>query len=273
MTRPERRRTVGTGGLLGVAAGLSERDQAVLKTVETHRFIATRHLEQLHFHDHATPLSAARTSRRVLRRLEMLELLERLPRRVGGLLAGSASSIWMLAPAGHRLLGLLAGEGLRARPREPSARFVDHCLAVADAHLTLVEASRDDRVDLVAIEIEPECWRSYLGLAGQLLTLNPDLFAVTAAGDYEDHWFIEVDLGTEHLPTVLRKCAQYEEYRRLGSEQAERGVFPLVLWVVPEERRRAKVSDAIARSVGLDHDLYRIVTFAGLADLVAGERP
>jgi Replication-relaxation len=98
--------------------------------------------------------------------------------------------------------------------------------------------------------------------------LKPDLYAVTASRDFEDSWFIEVDRGTESLPTLLRKCGQYEEYRRSGVEQRDRQVFPLVLW-----RRRMSGAGMCSgrrstRPPGLDRSLFRAATFDELISAV-----
>lgn len=192
----------------GVLAGLSERDRQVLDSVAEHRFLTTKHIERLHFVDHATPLAAARICRRVLARLHAARLLHRLDRRVGGLHAGSAGYVWSIGLVGDHVLRHAAGDGLRRRIKEPSATFLDHTMAIADAHLALVDAARADSFELVAVEHEPSCWRGFTTASGATDTLRPDLYAVTATGDYEDCWFLEIDRGTESLPTLIRKCAQ-----------------------------------------------------------------
>jgi len=58
--------------------------------------------------------------------------------------------------------------------------------------------------------------------SGSRLTLKPDLYVLTAPrtnqqpSEFEDHAYIEVDRATESLPTLIRKCRQYETYRRSG---------------------------------------------------------
>lgn len=262
-------------GLIGLNARLSDRDRAVLRSVATHRFLTTNHIERLHFTEHATPLSASRTARRVIRRLAITGLLVALPRRVGGIASGSHSSVWRLSATAHRLLAYAAGDSAQvpaARLREPSVRFVDHAVAIADAHLALIEAARSGAFGLSGAEIEPRCWRSYLGAYGARETLKPDLAVATvsADGEFEDRWFVEVDLGTEHPPTVLRKCRQYEAYRRTGQEQQQHGVFPLVAWVTRDQQRADKLTAALAASRELDRSLFRMVAVDEFAALVAG---
>jgi hypothetical protein len=131
-------------------------------------------------------------------------------------------------------------------------------------------AEREGHVLLGRVQVEPACWRSYGGIGGERLTLKPDLFAITTTGEYEDHWFIEVDRSTESLPTLLRQCQRYEAYRRSGHEQATNDVFPLVVWVVLDEARRARLRKAISVASALDEALYRVVVPDDLVALLSG---
>ncbi|MGW6423021.1 replication-relaxation family protein [Nocardia sp. NPDC055053] len=76
--------------------------------------------------------------------------------------------------------------------------------------------------------------RTYIGTGGARLTLKPDLYAETASppgSEYVDGAFIEIDMGTESIPTLIRKCREYESYRRQGIEQDRSdGAFPVVIW-------------------------------------------
>lgn len=270
MSRPERRRGRGAAGLSELAGLLSERDQAVLEAIAEHRFCTTKQVERLLFANHVTPDSGARCCRRVLSRLERWRVIERPIRRVGGLQAGSASSIWMLSSTGQRLRNLRAGRGAIGRVREPGERFIRHYLAIGDAHLELVTAARAGLVELLSVQIEPTCWRSYSSLSGSRETLKPDLFAVTGSGEYEDHWFIEIDRATESLPVLIRQCQQYETYRRSGVEQAASGVFPRVIWVVPDEAREAQLRAAVARTRSLDNGLFIVTTPAQFIRVITG---
>lgn len=268
-----RRRGRGAAGLLSLVERLSARDVAVLKSLGRHRFQTTMQLEQFFFCDHATQLSGARACRRVLRQLEQRGLVTRLARPVGGLYGGSGSSVWHLAPLGTRALSLLAGDGVTTRVREPSVFFVAHALAVSQAHLQVQLAARAGRFGLDRVQIEQESWRSYLAASGSLEWLKPDLAAVTSSGTFEDHWFIEVDLGTEHLPTIIRKCQQYETYRRQGQEQATTGVFPVIIWAASTTARAAKLQRAISASRSLDQQLFRVCQLDRLEGVIAGAGP
>jgi len=264
---PGRRRQVGSRQLARLSGSISDRDRRVVELVAAHRYLTTRQIEAFCFTGHASPASAARTARRILRRLRDHGLLHPLERRIGGVRAGSASYIWQLGTVGYRLL---QQEGHLRRTHEPSPRFLDHCLAVADAHLQVVGTERHGAVESVSVECEPDCWRAYTGPGGERRLLQPDLFLVTRQQQYADRWFVEVDLGTESLKTMLGKCAQYEAYRASGVEQSSAGVFPLVIWQLPTKDRLDKLAGAIARSSRLLPELFRLVLPEGLGPLLAG---
>lgn len=247
---------------------LTDRDTAILDSVARFSFLTTRQVQVMHFSDHATDTSAARICRRVLLRLRDVAVIEELDRRLGGVRGGSESYVWRVGKAGDRLLQLASGHGVRARRKEPSLHYLQHCLAIADAYLTLLTADRDGQLELLRTDTEPNSWRAYLGPAGERLMLKPDLFAVTASAEFESFWALEVDRGTESIPTLLRKCRQYEAYRRTGLEQRGDGVFPLVVWIVPSDRRAQRLEAAIASARNLDPDLYRICMPANLLAVI-----
>lgn len=280
--RAEGSRLVGRRQLAELADKLSERDLAVLAELAAHRYLTSHQLAGLIFTGHASPATGQRVCRRVLTRLERLRLIRRLERRVGGQRGGSSLAVWQLSPAGARLLnsqtdaaGLARG---RCRPHEPSPRVLRHCLAVADTHLGLRDISSMPAIENVAVQLEPICWRRYAGLGGESRWLKPDLAAVITGGDehgtFEDRWFIEVDLATESVATLQRKCQQYQDYRQSGSEQAQAGGgFPLVLWVMHGPRgpeRAQQLAAKVARDSRLDPALYRYVTPDTLTEALLG---
>ncbi|WP_350339608.1 replication-relaxation family protein [Gordonia sp. (in: high G+C Gram-positive bacteria)] len=253
---------------------LSDRDLTILRSVDDHQFLTTRQIELLHFASVA-PDARGRVTRRALARLRGLRVLDTLDRRVGGARAGSRGFVYHVGVAGDRLLDHSQRRSGRLR-YEPTTRFVDHRLAVADAHVALSVACRTDRLELIDSAVEPRSWRTYTGIGSARRTLKPDLFAETATGDDQvTAWFIEIDLGSEHLPTLLTKCREYEAYRQTGIEQDHHGAFPLVIWSMthPNEakatRRRHALAEAIAADRHLPGALFRIVTPSDLVSLIA----
>lgn len=256
---------LGRRGLTHLRERLSERDLEVLRSVRDHRFLTARQIEALHFADHASDLAGARVCRRVLARLSHERLLSRLQRRVGGIRAGSASFVYVLGPVGNRLV-----DERRRRLSEPSAIFLDHTLAVAQAHVELVQAARLGRLELVSVSVEPACWRRYTGAGGAPEVVKPDLYVVTGSGEFEDCWFIEIDRGTESPTALVRKCRAYERYWRSGREQAAHSAFPLIVWAAPDERRAQRIEPIIDGTRGLKRDLFRLTTASRLVELLAG---
>lgn len=263
-SRPGR---VGSRQLVRLKAELSERDMEILRRVAEHRYLSTSQLQGFCFAGHASDDSAARTTRRVLARLQRHGLVRPLLRRIGGVRSGSSTTIWQLSPAGARVL---RGAGDKHRTHEPSARFLGHCLAIADVHL----AARSLRagVERVEVQVEPFSWRRYAGPGGETRWLQPDLHVEVVTADFRDRWFIEVDCGTESLPTLLRKCEQYEAYKRAGIEQVEHA-FPLVLWAMGGQRadeRIDRLRRALGRTATFTPGLYRVARLSDATDVLGG---
>jgi Replication-relaxation len=253
------------GGLVHLRERLSERDLAVVRSVKNHRFLTSAQIEEFHFSNHSTPDAGARVCRRVLARLTRDRLVRRLQRRMGGIRAGSASWIYAVGPIGRRLLG-----DDRRGFSEPSPLFLDHTLAVAETHVDLVRAARARRLELVQVEVEPSCWRRYIGPGGAPEIVRPDLYVITAAGSYEDCWMLEVDRSTESPAALTRKLRIYEQYWRSGREQQTHGIFPLVVWIAPDETREKRLESIVGSVRNLKHELFRTTTSERLIEFLAG---
>ncbi len=261
---------VSARGLARVRARLSERDLAIIGQVFELRLMSARQIQMIHFPDeaHENEQAATRARQRVLERLTRDRLLVRLERRIGGIRAGSAGFVLALGPVGQRIV---VTNGVRRRAYEPTLRFVDHTLAIADLVVDVTLAARKGRrLDLLECQPEPRCWREFPGLGGRRL-LRPDLLLVLGVGDYELRWFIEVDRGSESLPVIIRKCRLYADYYQSGKEQsAGGGVFPRVCWIAPDEPRAVRMRRAIARERALPERLFVVTTDAGALDTLSG---
>jgi hypothetical protein len=241
---------------------LSQRDLAVVRSVSQHRFLSATQIEALHFQGR-TPTSRARVCRKSLERLTHERILKRLQRRVGGVRAGSASFVYSVGPVGVRLLGETR------RTTEPSALFLDHTLAIGDVHVRLRQAEQVGEIGIGELEVEPACWRRFVGAGGAADIVRPDLYLVTAAGEYEDAWFLEIDRGTESPAAISRKCHAYDRYWRGGQEQHRHGSFPLTVWVCPNDHRARRIERVLSATRNLNRNLFRVITQDGLLDLLA----
>ncbi len=137
-------------------------------------------------------------------------------------------------------------------------------LAVVDTAVALIEQANASRFELLELDLEPACWRTFISGSIAPITLKPDLFVVTADAETETHSFVEVDLGTEHLPAVLRKCRNYQRYHDTGNEQHAHGLFPAVVWIVPDPIRAKRIREGLAADKHLTADLFWITTPASM---------
>ena len=257
---------VGRRGLETLRDDLSGRDIAIVRQIADLRLMSGAHVEAIHFstNDHATASAAARAARRVLERLARNGLIVRLDRRIGGIRAGSTAFVYALGPVGHRLLAETAIA--RPRLREPSLPFADHTLAITQLVVDMTVAARRGELEVLGLQTEPWCWRRFTASLGGEGILRPDLFTLIGQGDFEYRWFVEVDRGTEHLPTLIRKCRAYDAYYRSGIEQATHGVFPRVAWLVTSAKRRDQLRRAIDQDRQLPDGMFIV---AEIGDAVA----
>ena len=241
------RQRVRSALVVGLAEQLTEREWQIMETVNRLRLVTGRQLERLHF----TGLSGK--SRpvvrwRVLKRLVGWQVLAPLPRRVGGGLRGSGQLAYALDTAGERLLLLRRNlrkddERIR-RPGQPGERFVKHTLAVSELYVSLVERSRLDGYRVDEFWAEPAAWWPN-GVGGWM---KPDAYVALVAlstADVTDHWWIEVDLATEAVPTLRGKFLAYTDFANRG-QLGPSGVVPRVLVTVPTEYRHQTMSHVVA---------------------------
>jgi hypothetical protein len=254
------RRYLTLGALRELETKLTERDLAVLKRVSDLRFVSGSQLARLHFADSPDPAVNARFARRAVLRLVKLTALARLPRPVGGVRSGSAGFVYHLGIGGQRLATEHGWQPERRRRRSqaPGTLFVHHALQVSELHTQLVEADRSRSIELLELSAEPSCWRSYGGLGNQRLVLKPDSYARLGVGAYEDSYWFEVDMGTEGSRALERQLRHYLAYYDSGQEQTERGVFPRVLWLAPDDRRTETIADSVKRQPVQTRELFRV---------------
>ena len=248
----------------------------LLALVAAHRFATTTQLARLTAPEYASSASALRQTQRHLASLAQQRLLTSLERRVGGWQGGSAVTIWAATTRGHRLVAAENGEdedeevSRRQRPREVSTTFLDHLLAITEVRTSIEEAVRQEEDTEVAVALEPECWRTVLSPSGQVQVLRPDLAVNITSPSYEDRYLIEVDRATENPGRVIATCWRYQEHQATSAQASDGDVFPLVVWLVPTDRRRHRLERAIAHSTGLLRDLFRVIRLDQLPTLIHG---
>jgi hypothetical protein len=78
-----------------------------------------------------------------------------------------------------------------------------------------------------------------------------------------------VDRATQSASVLAQKCVAYRRYAATGREQERTGVFPQVLFLVPDERRKAFVVDVLAKQAPESWKLLRVGLFDEVVDLFA----
>jgi len=259
--------------LVALADGMPLRDRQIVETVARLTLVSGGQLSDLFFSSISNPSTRARLARRMLARLIEQRVLDRLERRQGGAGGGSSAWVYALGPAGQRMVAYWAGEGLpRSRGAlEPGAAWTAHTLAVSDLYVRLREAERAGRVELLAFDAEPACWRRYTRLGGAAGVLKPDAYVRLGVGEFEDSFFIEVDMGSERRGQLTRQHHAYQEFFRSGEEQTKTGVFPGVLWIVPDARRVALLTDIHGRLPEQTRRLFMLATSERALELLCGE--
>ena len=248
--------------LLALLDRLSERDFDILISLRNAKYLLTHQIQRLHFSESPTHATAIRATANAMRKLKGYGLVRHFHRPVGGIRAGSSSYIWYLTEAGQRLLDLKNKDEQPRRSHrylEPSYLHVKHTLAISECYVQLVEIDRHHRkITLKDIQWEPECWRPYRKDSRDLV-LKPDILAVVNNGGYEDRWFIEIDLATEAMPVVIDKCKRYYHYYQTGIEQKKYKVFPITVWIVPDERRKQLMTDTIKETFNSAAKLFVVI--------------
>jgi hypothetical protein len=254
--------------LFQISQAMSDLDWQLLTFVHDGRLASGAQIIRAFWQTDNPQSARARAGRRALKRLTDWRILQVLPRHIAGM-RGSSGLVYYTGRAGVRLL---AARGIHGpRVEIPGTLHLAHTLATTELALRLKEADRDGELELIEVQQEPLCWRSYPNTMGTQRVLKPDLFIRIGAGTQEDRWMAEVDLGSESGRTIARKLALYVQHYRSGREQHEHGVYPKVLWLVPDERREQQIHDVLARQTSDTPRLFTVCRFNDATRLLASE--
>ena len=154
---------------------------------------------------------------------------------------------------------------------EPTRNHLKHQLFVTQLLMELKRLETDGKLTLESFAFEPKCWQSFATLLTSL-TLKPDAFVRLAIEEFEDAYFLEADNATEHLGRMVAKCKQYIAYFNTGIEQRENGIFPLVVWIVPDDKRKLAILNRIKEELETYWELFEVVTLDEFSDFIQGGR-
>lgn len=197
---------------------LSDRDQAIVRTIVQLRQITSTQLLRLYFAD-GSEVSRKPRMCRVMARLNDWGVVRRIPRFKGGGSGGSGPYVYM-PPTGR-------------------ARVADaHTLDIAELYVSLVEAERHGKVEILHFDPEP-----YSHVQAGRLDLRPDVYARIRTAEGVRHYFLEVDRATEWQNQIGSKLRRYTSAYLDWHDET----FPLVVWIVPDEQRRRFMEAVIRR--------------------------
>jgi len=282
MTSPHRapkggtpQRPITASRLVQLDRGLSPRDRAIVAALGVAQVASTQQLARIVIGD-ADPATALRLARRSLQRLRATGLVRRFADRAWDRRVGAPGYVHALTVAGLKLAGQVHGVGVHHRTSwRPSYAFLTHRLGISELYTRLVELERTGGPRLLEFAAEGTAARRYRGPGGQTLMLRPDALVRLATGDVEVSHFVEVDRGTETSPaTIAAKCQAYRRYELSGEEVRRHGVFPGVLFIVPDRPRARVIARVVNRLAPDARDLFAVaVDSEALAALSRGEAP
>lgn len=248
------------------------------KQIEILSFLAhckmatSRQIARLLFHDATSIRSQNRRANLLTKHLKEAGLIYHQPRKIGGWIKGSSSYIWSLTSKGVKTLQT-SSTFLSLRPRskwDATQHHIEHTLAVTEIFVQLKELEREQKIQLEDFQFEPKSWRTYADISNSSLILKPDAFAKLVVGEYEDIYFFELDRSSESLTRIANTSKKYIHYYKTGIEQRENDIFPLVLWIVPDEKRKIAVADTLQTRLSNFWQMFHVITLDDFADFIQG---
>lgn len=266
ISKPELRR---------LSALLDSHEFEILQTINNVKFITANQLQRIFFTKNKNQATNLRACNRLVNKLKKYGLIASLEQRIGGKRAGSGSTIWTISSAGFQFLRLdelNSIKGTKKKLYEPNILFLEHTLAIAEAYTRLKELDRQKKIELLEVQHEPKCWRTF-SLKNTPTYLKPDLFAHFAQNDeYEEFYFMELDQATEAPSRVIRKNKLYIAHFNSGIEQRQNGIYPYVLWITINEKRREQLTKYIHEYLPKAEMLFRVITIDEFEMLLTGDQ-
>lgn len=250
-----------------LSARLTEREFAVLETIDRLGMVTASQIERLHFYDFKKEESAVRVRQRTLRRFVDERLAFSVLRSKGGTDQWSGQPTYALDRVGEQLMRQRQGISGTYRPSRlslPSLQLVDHMLDISELYVRLVEASRTELFRIPVFATEPASWWQ----ASDKQQMKPDAYAQLSAHGFADHWWIECDRGTESIPVVVTQLDAYIKFRRSG-QKGPYEVSPNVLLTVPDDKRATKLRTALEGTRNVPKGLITITAYDAAVGLLA----
>ena len=137
------------------------------------------------------------------------------------------------------------------------------CWRWPSLYVDLTERAREGGLRLDRFEAEPASWWPD-GRGGRL---KPDGYVRVSSSDHFDSWWLEVDLATEHLPTLKRKLAVYVDFYMRGQLGPDK-VMPWVLVTVPDAKRLSEIDRLIRQLPSQAGELFTVALHNDAAEVI-----
>lgn len=261
------------GGINMTNINLTKQEEQILYFLYQTKYATTSQLARLYFSDSTKKSTQLRRANLCTKKLNERKFLTHLERRIGGVRAGSGSYVWQITTKGLKVLKrhYPALTTKRQNSYEPTRHHLEHTLAISEVFIQLSELRIDKRIqEIDNFQFEPSCWRGWLDSHAGRVVLKPDIYLELSLEDYLDSYFIEVDRSSESLTRIVNKSKQYIRYYNLNIEQANNGVFPLVLWLTPDNKRKSAIEQRLQEELVDYWELFQVITLDDFKDYVSG---
>lgn len=252
---------------------LSAKEEQILKFLLKAKYATTKQLARLYFADSVNSSTALRRANLTTKKLNDKGYIRHLDRRIGGVRSGSGSFVWAISIKGLKWLKYFKPSLAITRQNnyEPTWHHLEHTLAISEIYVQLAELKNKRLVQSIDnFQFEPNSWRGWLDNHAGRMILKPDCYIEISLDNYLYNYFVEVDKNTESLARVINKSKQYIRYFNLNIEQKDTGVFPLVLWVVPDEKRKLAIEQRIQKELQDYWELFQVITLDDFKDFITG---
>jgi len=256
-------------------SALSFREREPLFHLAVYRYLSRTQIEEFLFERSAlTAASRQVITKRILRRLVALGLLEAQRRPTAELGGGTVRVAYSLTRAGYTAARALDPRLPVWRGAARSTVSISHSLVKGDVALAIRRAARTN-VGQEVIEWELE--RRAAARLGSS-SLVPDAFLIYATPVCDLHACVEVDLDTERPGIFAEKIRQYLDLYRSGSWQSSVRAWPVVVTITRTDGRARLLQRTAQTILSTAPDADRLGTqtefdFAPLHDFLGPAGP
>lgn len=176
---------------------------------------------------------------------------------------GPPGYVFVLTASGTRLTNRAVWPEAHQRMSwRPKQLTLDHWLSITELYADLRAEARSGNLTLREFQVEADALRSYRDGYGRPQVLRPDALVRLTAGDMVLSWFVEIDRATESPRRIIDKCRRYRAYELTDLEYRQHGVFPGVVFIVPDERRASVIRRVAASQPPEARGLFWVTTKA-----------